>query len=186
MFRSLNLQKFFQDTILSRILLVQPPLVSSGRSLFLLLDQPALLSRSGLTGGRLALDLDFLALVGTQLVGEVGLLGRLGSLRDGELLDVGFGVTGLGGGRLVSLDLTEVELLDGVRCKIVNEVCSCHFTHATDYSGQGEMVSGTITGKNSSLPPFPLVLFQNSYFPENSKKVTYPGWKRKSGSCGER
>lgn len=100
--------------------------MSSGGSLFLLLDQPALLSRSGLTGGSLALDLDLLALVGSQLVGEVGLFGRLRSLGDGELLDVGFCVTGLGGGGLVSLDLAEVELLDGVRCKIVNGFCSYH------------------------------------------------------------
>lgn len=136
----------FRTQLLSRILLVQSPLVSSGGGLFLLLDQPALLSRSSLTGGSLALDFDFLVLVGAQLVGEVGLFGRLRSLGDGELLDVSVGVTGLGGSGLVSLNLAEVELLDGVRCKDCQwDFCSCHpCDRLLGIRGDG---AGTITGK---------------------------------------
>lgn len=88
----------------------------SGRSLVFLLNEPVLLNRRGLTAGGLTLNLNLLALVGLQLVGEVGLLRRLGSLGDSEFLDVSLGVTGLDGGRLVGLQLAEVELLDGVRC----------------------------------------------------------------------
>lgn len=85
-----------------------------GGGLFLLLFEPALLNGGGLTSSGLALDLDLLALVGGELTGEVGLLGGRGSLGESELLDVGLGVAGLDGGRLVGLELTEVQVLDGV------------------------------------------------------------------------
>lgn len=89
------------------------------RSLLLfLLNEPVLLSRGGLTAGGLALNLNVLALVGLQLIGEIGLLGGLGRLGDGELLDVSLGVTGLDGGGLVSLELAEVEVLDGIGCNV--------------------------------------------------------------------
>lgn len=91
-------------------------LVSGSSLVFLLLNEPVLLNRGGLTAGGLTLNLNLLALVGLQLVGEVGLFGRLGSLGDGKFLDVGLGVTGLDGGGLVGLQLAEVELLDRVRC----------------------------------------------------------------------
>lgn len=84
-----------------------------GRSLLLLLE-PALLDGGGLASGSLALDLDFLGLVGLELVGQVGLLGRLGRSGQLELLDVSVGVTGLDGGRLVGAEFTEVQLLNGV------------------------------------------------------------------------
>jgi hypothetical protein len=89
-------------------------LVGSGGLLFLL--EPALLGRGGLASGGLAFDLDLLALVGGQIASEVGLLGRLGWLRGGELLDVLFSVTSLEGGGLVCLELAEVKVLDGVGC----------------------------------------------------------------------
>lgn len=89
-------------------------LVGSGSLLFLL--EPALLDRGGLASGGLAFDLDLLALVGGQFAGEVGLLGRLGGLRGGELLDVLFSVTSLDGGGLVGLELAEVQILDRVGC----------------------------------------------------------------------
>lgn len=85
-----------------------------GRSLLFLLLKPALLDGSGLASGGLALNLDLLALVGGELTGKVGLLGRRGSLGQSELLDVGFGVTGLDGGGPVGLEFTEVQVLDGV------------------------------------------------------------------------
>lgn len=88
--------------------------MGSGGLLFLL--EPALLNGGGLASGGLALDLDLLALVGGQFAGEVGLLGRLGGLGGGELLDVLFGVTSLDGDGLVGLELTEVQVLDGVGC----------------------------------------------------------------------
>lgn len=88
-----------------------------GRSLILLgLNEPVLLNRSSLAASGLALNLNVLALVGRQLASEVGLLGGLGSLGGGKLVDVGLGVTGLDGGGLVGLQLAEVELLNGVRC----------------------------------------------------------------------
>lgn len=88
--------------------------MGSGGLLFLL--EPALLDGGGLASGGLALDLDLLALVGGQFAGKVGLLGRLGGLGGGELLDVLFGVTSLDGGGLVGLELAEVQVLDGVGC----------------------------------------------------------------------
>lgn len=88
--------------------------MGSGGLLFLL--EPALLDGGGLASGGLALDLDLLALVGGQFAGKVGLLGRLGGLGSGELLDVLFSVTSLDGGGLVGLELAEVQVLDGVGC----------------------------------------------------------------------
>lgn len=88
-------------------------LVGSG-GLLLLLLKPALLDRSGLTSSSLALNFDLLALVGGEFTGKVGLLGRRGSLGESKLLDVGVGVTGLDGGGLVSLEFSEVQILDGV------------------------------------------------------------------------
>lgn len=84
--------------------------------------EPALLNGSGLTSGGLALNLDLLALVGLQLIGEVGLLGGLGSGGRSELLDVSVGVTGLDGGGLVGTEFAEVELLDRVGCKTLETV----------------------------------------------------------------
>lgn len=89
------------------------------RSLLLFLDEPALLNGGGLAAGSLALDFHFLGLVGLQLIGEVGLLGRLGGGGDGELLDVSIGITGLDGGGLVGAEFAEVELLNGVGCRMI-------------------------------------------------------------------
>lgn len=80
----------------------------------ILLLEPALLNRGGLTGGSLALNLNFLTLVGLQTAGKVGLLGGLGGLGGSELLDVGLSVTGLDGLGLVGLELAEVQLLNRV------------------------------------------------------------------------
>lgn len=89
-----------------------------GVALLLLLGllKPVLLHgrRAGLT--RLALNLGHLALVGLELASNVGLLGRSGSLGQGELLNVALGVGGLDGGRLVGLQLLEVHVLDEVGC----------------------------------------------------------------------
>lgn len=90
-----------------------------GRGLILLrLNEPVLLSRGRLAAGSLTLNLNLLALVGRQFAGEVGLLGRLGRLGGGELLNVGFGVTGLDGGGLVGLQFAKVEFLNGVGCSM--------------------------------------------------------------------
>lgn len=86
----------------------------SGGGFVILLLEPVLLDGSGLTGSSLALDLNFLALVGLQIVRKVGLLGGLGRLGSGELLDVGFGVTGLEGLGLVGAELAEVQVLNGI------------------------------------------------------------------------
>lgn len=86
---------------------------------FLFLLEPALLNRGGLTSGSLALNLDPLALVGLQTAGEIGLLGGLGRLRGGELLDVGLSVTGLDGLGLIGAELAEVQVLNGVGCIIL-------------------------------------------------------------------
>lgn len=83
------------------------------RGLILLLE-PALLNRGGLTGSRLAFNLNFLALVGLQTVGQVGLLGGLGRLGGSELVDMSLSVTGLDGLGLVGLELAEVQLLNRV------------------------------------------------------------------------
>ena len=88
-----------------------------GSSLLLVLLEPVLFDGGGLTGGGLALNLDLLALVGGELTGKVGLLGRSGGLGKSELLDVLLGVTGLDGGGLVGLELAEVQVLDGVGWK---------------------------------------------------------------------
>lgn len=84
------------------------------RSLFLLLNEPALLDGGGLTSGGLALNLDNLALVGGKLAGKVGLLGGSRGLGESKLLDVGVGVASLDGSGLVGLELTEVQVLNGV------------------------------------------------------------------------
>jgi hypothetical protein len=91
-----------------------PTLVGSRALVFLHLE-PVLLNGGGLAGSSLALDLNPLGLVGLQFVRKVGLLGRLGRLGSRELVDVGFGVTGLDGLRLVGTELAEVQVLDGVR-----------------------------------------------------------------------
>lgn len=96
--------------------------MSSVGLLLRFLLEPALLNGSGLTGGGLALNLDLLALVGLQLIGEVGLLGGLGSGGRSELLDMSVGVTGLDGGGLVGTEFAEVELLDRVGCKTLETV----------------------------------------------------------------
>lgn len=87
--------------------------MSSG-SLLLFLLEPALLSGSSLASSGLALDLDLLALVGGELTGKVSLLGGSRSLGEGELVNVGVGVAGLDGSGLVGLELTEVQVLNGV------------------------------------------------------------------------
>lgn len=91
-------------------------LVSGGSRLLVLLE-PALLNGGGLTSGSLALNLNLLGLVVLQLVGDVGLLRRWGRLGSGELLNVGFRITGLDGSGLVGAELTQVQVLDGVGCK---------------------------------------------------------------------
>lgn len=85
------------------------------RALVFLHLEPVLLNGGVLAGSSLALDLNPLGLVGLQFVRKVGLLGRLGRLRSRELVDVGLGVTGLDGLRLVGTELAEVQVLDGVR-----------------------------------------------------------------------
>ena len=85
-----------------------------GSGLLLVLLEPVLLDGSGLTSGGLALNLNLLALVGGELTGEVSLLGGRRGLGKSELLDVLIGVTGLDGGGLVGLELTNVQVLDGV------------------------------------------------------------------------
>jgi hypothetical protein len=75
--------------------------------------EPVLLD-GGAAGLGLALNLGHLALVGLELAGNVGLLGRGGSGGDAELLHVALGVRGLDGGRFVGFQLLEVEVLDDV------------------------------------------------------------------------
>jgi hypothetical protein len=87
------------------------------RNLLLFLLEPALLNRGGLTGRGLALDLNFLGLVGVQFIGEAGFFGRLGGNRSAELLDVGLSIARLDGRRLVGTELAEVEFLDRVGCR---------------------------------------------------------------------
>jgi hypothetical protein len=88
--------------------------MSNRSCLIFLLLKPALFLRSGLTGSSLALDLDLLAFVRFQLIGDVTLFGRWRGLRDREFLDVSFGITGLGWGGLVAAQFTEVEVLNRV------------------------------------------------------------------------
>lgn len=96
----------------------------SGGSLILFLLKPALLNGSGLAGSGLALNLNFLGLVGVQFIGEAGFFGGFGGSRNAELLSVGLSVTGLDGGRLVGTELTEVEFLDRVGCRMLEFVNS--------------------------------------------------------------
>lgn len=71
----------------------------------------------GSTGlGGLTLNLDLLGLVCAELAGDVGLLGGSRGLGKRELLDLAFGVGSLNGGRLVGLELAEVEVLDEIGC----------------------------------------------------------------------
>lgn len=76
--------------------------------------QPTFIHRGRLTSGRLALNLDLLALVVFQFARQVGLLGRDGSLGSTEFLDVRIGVTGLDGLGLVGTEFAEVQVLDRV------------------------------------------------------------------------
>jgi hypothetical protein len=94
----------------------------SSRSLFLFLLKPALLNGGGLAASSLALNLNFLGLVGAQFIGKACLFGGLGSSRGAELLDVGLSIAGLDGGRLVGTEFTEVEFLDRVGCSML-EFC---------------------------------------------------------------
>jgi hypothetical protein len=76
----------------------------------------------GSTGLGLTLNLDLLGLVCAELAGNVGLLGRSRGLGKGKLLDLTFGVGGLDGGGLVSLEFAEVEVLDEIGCgRRINE-----------------------------------------------------------------
>jgi hypothetical protein len=76
----------------------------------------------GSTGLGLTLNLDLLGLVCAELASNVGLLGGSRGLGKGELLDLAFGVGGLDGGGLVSLEFAEVEVLDEIGCgKRINE-----------------------------------------------------------------
>ena len=84
--------------------------------------EPVLLHGCG-AGLSLALDLGHLALVGLELAGDVGLLGRRGSGGDAELLHLALGVRGFDGGRLVGLQLLEVQVLDDVGWKEERVVC---------------------------------------------------------------
>ena len=87
--------------------------------LILLVDQPVLDDSSRLTslGTLRTLNLDHHCLVLLQARGEVGLLGGLGSLGEGERGDLANGVGILDGGGLVRLELLKVELLDEVGYK---------------------------------------------------------------------
>jgi hypothetical protein len=98
-------------------------LVSSG-SLFLFLLKPALLNGGRLAASSLALNLNFLGLVGAQFIGKARLFGGLGSSGSAELLDVGLSIAGLDGGRLVGTEFTEVEFLDRVGCRMLEFVVS--------------------------------------------------------------
>jgi hypothetical protein len=76
----------------------------------------------GSTGLGLALNLDLLGLVCAELAGNVGLLGGSRGLGKGELLDLAFGVGGLDGRGLVSLEFAKVEVLDEIGCgRMINE-----------------------------------------------------------------
>ena len=88
-------------------------LMGSGRLLLFLL-KPALLNGCNLAGGSLALNLDLLVLVGGQLASKIGLFRGRRGLGNCEFLNVGLGVAGLDGGRLVGTQLTEVQVLNGV------------------------------------------------------------------------
>lgn len=74
------------------------------------------LDGSGLAGLSLTLNLGDLRLVCGKLAGNVGLLGGLGCLGDGESVDVALRVGRLDGGGLVGLELLEVQVLDKVGC----------------------------------------------------------------------
>lgn len=85
----------------------------------LLLDKPGLGSLGGPGGGgidRGALDFDSHRLILLKRAGKVGLLGGGGGLGEVESLDVALGVGVLDRGRLVGLELLEVELLDEIGC----------------------------------------------------------------------
>lgn len=128
-----------------------------GGSLLLVLLEPALLNGGGLTGGGLTLNLDLLALIGGQLASQIGLLGRRGSLGKSELLDVGFGVTGLDGDGLVGLEFTEVQVLDGVGWR-----------------------GASVRDRRSDMKDHP------QRWLRNFRECTYPGGQRRSGRSGER
>lgn len=72
------------------------------------------LARSGRGLGLVADRLDRLVLELAQLVGQVGLLGRLEAGRRRELLDVRLGVARLLGRGLVVADVSQVDVLDRV------------------------------------------------------------------------
>lgn len=99
---------------LVRFFRTSPDLVGSGGLLLVLLE-PVLLNRSGLSGRGLALNLNLLGLVVLQFVGDVGLLGGWGRLGNGKLLSLSLSLARPGRGRLVGTQLTEVQVLDGVR-----------------------------------------------------------------------
>lgn len=85
--------------------------------LLLLLDQPVLDSGGGLAGVTfLTLDLDSHALVLLEGSGQIGLLGRLGSLGLAECEDLALGVGVLDDWCLVGLKFFQVEFLDEVGC----------------------------------------------------------------------
>lgn len=111
--------RLLKTPVLSSVTLPSPDLVGRCALVFLLLE-PVLLHRGGLTGGRLALHLNPLGLVGLQVVGEVGLLGRLRRLGSGEFVDMGLGVAGLDGLGLEGTELAEVQLLNGVGCTMLD------------------------------------------------------------------
>jgi hypothetical protein len=83
---------------------------------FLLLGLEPVLGNRGLGGGAgvLTLDLDGHGLVLLQAAGKVALLGGLGGGRGVEGLDLADGVGLLDGGRLIGLELLQVELLNKV------------------------------------------------------------------------
>ena len=84
--------------------------------LLLLLNEPVLNNGSGGRGigTLLSLNLNGHVFVLLQAGGEIGLLGRLGGLGEGEGGDLADGVRVLDGGGLVGLELLEVKLLNEV------------------------------------------------------------------------
>lgn len=72
---------------------------------------------NGCTSLSLSFNLNSLGLVCLQLVRDVGLFGRLGSLWWGELLDMCIGIAGLDGGGFVGFQFLEVQVLDEIRWK---------------------------------------------------------------------
>jgi hypothetical protein len=86
----------------------------SSRRLLLLLLEPVLFNRRRTVMCSCSLEFHLLRLVRLQVVRNVRLFGGLGGRRDGELLDMAFGIGGLDLRRLVALKLPKVQILDKI------------------------------------------------------------------------